>query len=473
MNNETVFKLLILFCIMVIGIMCIFIKIFFRENESRICLRCNKYFDYHSLSVHNIKFIVITLLMITIIIVWHLFSIYLGINLVIRLVFSTITIIYFTMYLLSLLYTPFERIVSDTEHVVVLIPLYNEKEPHFIECLKSLIKQTRLPNEIHVVDDGSTYDYTEAIEYFKQICQTHKINGTWTKQRNKGKRHAQVTGFKNIRQEDAVILTIDSDGVLDPRAIEMGIIPFNNKKIMSVAGIVVTRNIRQSFLVKIQELMYVSNQIIDRQFMSLFGCVLVNSGAIAFYRYQVIEKSLNIGYLNEYFNGIAMNYSDDSYLTIVALSLGRCVVQSNSVVYSLMPSKLRQHQRQQLRWQRGAFIRGFWRIKYAKFNTLIFIKQFYTWLLSLIMIVLFMYVFLVFAANPIKLFLYLFMPIILYGYLSTIRVLELKRNDIKSKDYFKLMLIWTIPCVLWNAIVIRFLKIYAIMTLKNRGWNTR
>jgi hyaluronan synthase len=473
MNNEVIFKLIILICIFIIFLLAAFIKIYFRDNERNISLKKDKYFDYQNLSISNFKFIIMTIIVIMIFFIWHVFSIYLGINSIVRLVFSSIAIIYFTMYLLSLLYQPVKRSTIDNEYVVVLIPLYNEKQGDFIECLKSLVNQTRLPDEIHVVDDGSSFDYNEAIGYFEEICTRYHINGTWKRQSNKGKRHAQVTGFKNIRNKSAVILTIDSDGVLDPNAIENGIIPFVNKKVMSVAGIVLTRNIEQSFLVKIQELLYVSNQIIDRQFMSLFGCVLVNSGAIAFYRYEVIEKALNMGYLKEYFNGIEMSYSDDSYLTIAALSAGRCVVQSNAFVYSLMPNKLKQHKRQQLRWQRGAFIRGFWRVKYAKINTLIFFKQLYSWLISLLMIVLFVYIIIIFGTNVSKLLLYLFVPIVLYGYLSTIRVLDIKRNDLKPVQYFRMMIIWTIPCVLWNAIVIRFLKVYAILSLNNRGWNTR
>ena len=64
MNNEVVFKLLLMLCVTSILFFTIAIKIYFRSNQRVINLSKDKYFDGNNISVHNMKFIVITLVVI-------------------------------------------------------------------------------------------------------------------------------------------------------------------------------------------------------------------------------------------------------------------------------------------------------------------------------------------------------------------------------------------------------------------------
>lgn len=82
----------------------------------------------------------------------------------------------------------------ETLWVVVSVPVYNEDALTLDRVLYALARQTRLPDVVHVVDDGSKVGYEQLREHWENdpVLGPRLI---WTRQRNAGKKHAQAACF--------------------------------------------------------------------------------------------------------------------------------------------------------------------------------------------------------------------------------------------------------------------------------------
>lgn len=81
-----------------------------------------------------------------------------------------------------------ERRVDEKPSLTVIIPVYNE-EKYLRRCLDSIVRQTEQPDEVIIIDDGST---DGSLEIIKDYCATlgwkykSKINGGVSVARNVG-----------------------------------------------------------------------------------------------------------------------------------------------------------------------------------------------------------------------------------------------------------------------------------------------
>lgn len=158
-------------------------------------------------------------------------------------------------------------------------------------------------------------------------------------------------------------MTVDSDSFLDYEAIANICAPFHDGCVQSVAGVILALNNRKNFLARVTNLLFVTQQLTDRSAMSMLGSVLVNSGALASYRREVLDHNIS-AYLNEVYIGKHVEFSDDSMLTLFALMRGRTVQQPIAFAFAVMPEDRSHHYRQQIRWFRGSFIRDLWRVRF-------------------------------------------------------------------------------------------------------------
>jgi len=95
----------------------------------------------------------------------------------------------------------------------LVIPVYNV-DRYLGACLDSIVGQTRLPDEIIVVDDGSTDSCPEILREYGKLLPQMKV----IRQRNGGLSAARNTGITQAHGE--WIIFLDSDDWLEPQHCE-------------------------------------------------------------------------------------------------------------------------------------------------------------------------------------------------------------------------------------------------------------
>jgi len=359
----------------------------------------------------------------------------------------------------------------DTLKVAILVPLYNE-DPYVVQSsILSMLQQTRPPQHIVVIDDGSTQVYYSPLAAWAQeTAASRGITLVWQRTPNGGKRHAQVVGARLAPDAD-VYVTVDSDTMLDARALEQLLLPMADDKVQSVAGVVVAANSQRNLLTRFTDVWFVCTQLVDRSALSVVSSVLVNCGGLAAYRAPILRDNLD-GYLNETFFGRPVPFSDDSLLTTYAKLRGRTVQQPSAICFSMMPDRLSHHLRQYLRWMRGSTIRSWWRFKYLPFRSVAYWAHVMNWVETVlggcVFLVLYLwYPFVVHQISPVI----LVVPILI-GYAHALRYLVIARSDVKLRSQ---LVNWLLSPVatLWAFFVLRPLHWFGAFTCMRTGWGTR
>lgn len=364
--------------------------------------------------------------------------------------------------------------------VTVQIPVYNE-DPYTLQlCLRSVFEQTRLPNRIRVVNDGSTVDgvkngtperYSEVQDYFNAMLAELGIYGTWDYQINQGKRHAQMSVLSDDPGD--IFVTLDCDSLLDRKALAEGLKPFAKEKVQSVAGLVTVLNSRKNALTFMTSMLYLPFTRGLRSAQSVLKRVMVNSGTLAFYRAEIVREKAGI-YENETFRGKPMQMNDDSMLTFYGMMKGDTVHQPSSVAFTLVPEKMDHYLKQQMRWMRGTFVRMFWWFKYLPVTSIAF------WMPIMELCQLFLSVvapvaLLCGSHTPHTTALLMSMMYVGLGvnYMIALRFFAMKRSD--EPFWFKALLFLTSPLTsIWRVAILRPMYFYALFTCWKIGkWGTR
>lgn len=368
------------------------------------------------------------------------------------------------------------REINDGFVTAVIIPLYNEDPALAWRAIKSILYQERRPDYLVVINDGSNssfdHDYWIMNWAAHYLATSRGVKLAWDKTPNRGKRHAQAEAMKVLPAEVTHVVTVDSDSALDRMALRKGMMPFGtNAKIQSVAGVVLSMNALKNPLTAVMDLLFVSQQLTDRSAMSRLGSVMVNSGALAIYRAEILRDNMD-AYLNETFMGVPVHFSDDSMLTLYALKKGKAVQHPGVFSFSMMPENFAHHRKQQLRWMRGSFIRSIWRIRYLSLLSFGFVRQLLGWAQGLTTLIL-SFTLLVFYPIFEQKFVweYALAPIIL-GYVLSLRYFSVRRSDISGWRQFSVFLLGPIMW-LYQVTVLRAFRFWGALTCRKTGWATR
>jgi hyaluronan synthase len=348
---------------------------------------------------------------------------------------------------------PRQQAVLDRLRVTVVIPCYNEDPQILDRTIVSLFRQTRLPDHIEVVDDGSTVDYSRVRDYW--LAQPMPaVRFTWVRQRNAGKKHAQAVTFTSDHDAD-IFVTIDSDSALDRRAINEGLKPFADQRVVSVAGLETAINIDRNLLTRaighrslVFQLFAMSAQSVAR------GSVLINPGAFSLYRATLIRKIVP-SYLGETFFGVPVTLGDDTALTLYALLHGRAVHQPSAVALPVYPET----------------IRMLWRLRYLPVLS-------YGWIFTVYTIASFLFSVAISIAIPLvwpaseNLLLASMAAMVIWPLSISLRLATVRRSD--QGLFSRLFGIALLPvAALWYLLVLRQIRFYGIATCWRQNWVTR
>lgn len=233
--------------------------------------------------------------------------------------------------------------------LTVIIPAYNEGsmvKNAIYSVLEADYPRRRL--ELIVVDDGSTDD---TWQYIQEAASRypHVITAVrFTK--NRGKRAGLEAGFRRARGE--IVITVDSDSVVEPGSLLAMTGPFANPRIGAVAGKVVVYNRTQGLIPRMLQVRYVLSFDFLRAVQSTYGTVYCCPGALTAYRTAVVRQVLH-RWMNQTFLGRPCTFGEDRAMTNFILAAGYdTVFQRTGRVQTVVPWNYRKLCKMYLRWDR-------------------------------------------------------------------------------------------------------------------------
>ena len=359
-------------------------------------------------------------------------------------------------YIFILAYNP--KIEGDFKgKISIILPFYNEKTKLLVDAIKS-INSCEGNKEIIIIDDGSTSKegYQTLLKLKDKFSfQLIRYEG------NKGKRHAQTVGFSKAKGD--IIVTVDSDTILDKKALVYLTHPFSDPKVGATTGQLRIINKNKNFLTKLIAARYWNAFNFERKSQSVLGAIVCCTGPLSAYRALFIKK-ISKEYENQQFMGKKCTYGDDRHLTTLILKDNyKILYVENAVGYTWAMEEWKNFIKQQIRWKKS------WLRETILISKFMFKKS--KTLSFEILISTFITVFSLFARiglivtiilNPSYIF-FAFLVLTIMGILHSLYILFHK-----PEYYF-----FSIAYSFVHVFLVYWTLIVALLTFKNRGWGTR
>lgn len=248
-------------------------------------------------------------------------------------------------------YRPFTATAPDkAPALTVVIPAYNEG-PMVGKTIDS-VATARYPSErleILVIDDGSRDDTWQHIQ--RAAARHPCLVTTLQFAENRGKRAALAAGFHRAKGD--IVITIDSDCVIERSTLLAMTGPFRSPRVGAVAGKVLVHNRHDGFIPRFLHVRFLLSFDFLRAAESAYGTVYCTPGALSAYRLSVVREVLD-RWLNQTFLGVRATYGEDRALTNFILEHGfDSVYQRTGVVYTLVPNTYGKLCKMFLRWDRS------------------------------------------------------------------------------------------------------------------------
>jgi hyaluronan synthase len=364
------------------------------------------------------------------------------------------------------LYKPFPCAKSnDAPYLTVVIPAYNEGR--MVEKTIDSVAAARYPHEkleIFVIDDGSTDDTWRYI--LKAALRYPELVNPVRFQENRGKRAALETGFLKAKGE--IVVTIDSDSIIEYESLLAIVGPFCNPKVGAVAGKVIVYNRYEGIIPRMLHVRYTLAFDFLRAAQSTYSTVYCCPGALSAYRVSVVRKVLDC-WMKQTFLRTSCTYGEDRSLTNFILSQGfDTVYQRTSVVHTVAPMTYTKLSKMYLRWDRS-YIKEEFRLfgiswKRPFFPRLITLMDFCIRNLRYPVSYAVMAMFIILSLNDPETILRLLFAI---GLISFLNILYYLRSE-RSWDF-----IYGVFYAYFSFFTLFWIFPYALLTLRSRSWMTR
>jgi hyaluronan synthase len=238
---------------------------------------------------------------------------------------------------------------AEAPPLTVVIPAYNEGAM-VLKSIQSVVEadypHDRL--EILVIDDGSRDD---TWRYIQEAAERYPGLVTALRhEQNRGKRAALAWGFERAKGD--ILVTIDSDSVIERGALLALAGPFRDARIGAVAGKVLVYN-RQGFIPRMLHVRYVLSFDLLRSVESAYGTVFCCPGALTALRAAAVRAVL-ARWQEQRFLGSQCTFGEDRALTNYLLEAGYdTVYQRSAVVRTIVPTVYPKLCRMLIRWDRS------------------------------------------------------------------------------------------------------------------------
>lgn len=360
-----------------------------------------------------------------------------------------------------------------TSHVAVIVPVYNEDPALAVSCLRSIMAQTRPPTSLHIIDDGSAdLAARTAIEALLPELRSVIADVRLTVfAENRGKREAQAVGIREARDAD-VIVTIDSDTILDRHALAEGVKPLADPKVAAVTGFVRALNHDRNLLTRLLDLRYANSFLYERAAYSLAGAVLCCCGTLAFYRAEVLREHLH-DFVNQRFLGQPATYGDDRRLTNYALQHGKVVLQDTAVGYTAVPERFSHFLRQQIRWNKSFFRESLWATQNLPLRSpalALSLLELASWATFSLLLGYSLLVRPFTAGASVLLAFLLYMAVMSYA--RSVRYLQVRHDGQDARSHTSVFLLAPVYGLLHIFLLVP-LRFYSLATLGSGTWGTR
>jgi cellulose synthase/poly-beta-1,6-N-acetylglucosamine synthase-like glycosyltransferase len=238
--------------------------------------------------------------------------------------------------------------------VTAIIPMFNEGAA-IKETLQSILDSDYPAHKLNIVcvDDCSSDDsYEHAREVAKKSGGRLRILRNRT---NMGKRGSIIRATRESVGAE-IIVSVDSDVVVDKDAVRQLMRRFTNDKIAAVGGWVDVRNKQENWLTRMQVVKYWYSYYFMKNLEWGFRRVMCLSGCLTAYRRSVLIELEPILEKREIL-GVPIKYGEDRFLTRQIVKAGYLTTMTlEARCRTFVPSTLQAYFSQQLRWRRSNIV---------------------------------------------------------------------------------------------------------------------
>lgn len=235
---------------------------------------------------------------------------------------------------------------SEIYKLSVVIAGHNEEDA-IERCLMAVQEQSRVPDEIIVVSDGSTDAMTAKLRELRKRGLVTEVHSTGLRA---GK--SAATNLAIRRATGDIIINIDCDCTLDRFAFERACDAFSDPTVGAVAGNIVVRNAQKSFITGYQSVEYLVILSLGKRGGNITDQVTCASGAFGAFRREALQHVA----------GLDAGGGEDLDITMRIRKAGWKVrFEPEAICYTDAPETFKAFIRQRFRWERDAI-----RLRYRK-----------------------------------------------------------------------------------------------------------
>ncbi|WOI58255.1 glycosyltransferase [Palleronia sp. LCG004] len=233
------------------------------------------------------------------------------------------------------------------ERMVSAVVVGHSEATKVEKCVRALHEQSRRPDEIVVLSDGSTDGMAKRVG---ALSRAGLIDAAHATELRSGKAAGLNLGARIAKGE--IIVFVDCDCTFDRHAVRNILRHFEDPGVGAVAGSVLVRNGTASLLTAFQAIEYLITISLGKQAMDRLGLVSCISGAFGAYRRTAYEQT----------GGYDAEGGEDLDLTLSIRSAGWSVrFAEDAVCYTDVPVSRAALVRQRGRWERDSI-----RLRYRK-----------------------------------------------------------------------------------------------------------